>query len=168
VGSRAPALAVGSEFRRAAKALVESRVERFETPRPIAEAKARLAAALRELAPRGSVDFTGAWTVVGDRELFEARFTPPRRTRRLLDATGAVLMALIGASAWVLYAGTPGAALTFLLPLATALAVLAFPFASTALGSQREADEAHIRGAIRRALEDADAQYPPPAAPREG
>jgi len=168
VGARAPALAVASEFRRAAKALVETRVERFETLHPLAESKARLAAALAGLAPRASVDFTGTWTVVGDREVFEARFAPPRRTRRLLQATGAVLMALLGASAWVLHSPAQGAALQFLLPLFTALAVLAFPFASTAMGSQREADEARIRRAIRRALQDAEAQFPRTAAPRAG
>ena len=36
------------------------------------------------------------------------------------------------------------------------LGILAFPFVAVALGSQREAEEARVRRAIRRALKDED------------
>ena len=53
------------------------------------------------------------------------------------------------------------AALRFLLPLVTILAVIGFPFVTLALASNREALESRVRRAIRAALVDEDEKFPP-------
>jgi hypothetical protein len=65
-----------------------------------------------------------------------------------------VLVALIASSVWAVMAASEEGALAFLVPLVTMLAILAFPFAVVAMGSQREAEEARIARAIKRALMD--------------
>lgn len=150
-----------SEVRRAAKALVESRSERFETLHPLEASRARLERELGALGKPGAVVFAGKWKTEDGREVYEASFAPPRRIRWLLQSSSVVLALLIASSAWVLYSREEGSTLKFLLPLFTALSVFALPLVVTMLASNREAEESRIRRAIRRALADADRKFPP-------
>ncbi len=150
-----------SEMRRSAHALVERRVERFESLHPPAQSRERLAGALARLGPARAVDFSGSWSTVDGREVYEAAFAPPARVRWYLQSSSIVLVLLMAASAWLLYAGAPGA-LRFLVPLFTALSIFAFPLVVTMLGSQREAEESRIVRAIAHALRDAPEKFPPP------
>jgi hypothetical protein len=86
----------------------------------------------------------------------DVRFAPAPRTRRFLQASSIVLMLLIATSAWVFIAPGEDRSVRFLVPLFAVLGILAFPFVAVALGSRREAEEARIRRAIRRALTDED------------
>jgi hypothetical protein len=78
---------------------------------------------------------------------------------RLLKALSAGMALAVAASAWAI--ATQEGALQFLLPLSTVLAILALPFVALGLASQREAEEARIRKAIRVALLDEDESLPP-------
>lgn len=150
-----------SEMRRAAMALVEERREAFESLHPLEASKARLAQALAPLGVPRAVRFEGAWIVRDGHDVFEAAFGPTARARAFLNAAALGLLALVVASAWALHAPGENKALRFLLPMFTVLALLAFPFVATALGSTREAEESRIRRAIRTALQDEDARFPP-------
>ncbi len=153
---------MASETRRAAKALIEHRVERFESRHAAAESKLRLDAALAHARPEGRVVFTPRWELAGPLVVLNAEFAPAPRIQRVLKATSAAMTALVAASAWVLLTPRPeGDALTFLLPLITGLVILALPFVFVALGSNREAEEARIRKAIRTALVDEEIGHPP-------
>ena len=163
MGTGAPEVAPAhSEVRRAAKSLMERRVETFGTLHPLEPSRARLEREFAALGSPRSVVFAGRWTQRDGREVYEATFAPQRRTRWFLNAMSIVLSSLVASSAWVLYAAEEGAPLKFLLPLGTVLSVFAFPLVVAMLASHREADESRIRRAIRRALEDADRGYPPP------
>jgi hypothetical protein len=146
---------MASETRRIAKALVERRIERFESRHPLDASKARLDAAISALDLGGATQFTPEWMVEQGKVRLDAQFAPSRRTHRRLQWTSIALTFLIAGSIWVVAAAREeeGAA-AFLLPLFTALGILALPFVAVGLGSQREADEARIRRAIRRALVD--------------
>jgi len=141
-----------SELKRAARALVEVRSERFESRHGLEESKARLADALGRARAEGRSVFTPAWSADGGRTVLEARFAPPATTLRVLKALSVGLAIAVAASAWAI--ATQEGAVQFLLPLSTALAMLAVPFVALGLGSQREAEEARIRKAIRVALLD--------------
>ena len=149
-------------MRRAASALVETRVESFESLHPLEASKARLGRALAELPAPRTFELTGAWTERDGRAVYEATFAPGRRTRRFLHATSLVLALLIGSCVWVFHAAPPGAPSRFLLPFFTFLAVVAMPFAVNAAASQRQAEEARIARAVRIALRDESPEYPPP------
>ena len=148
-----------SEMKRAARALVEVRSERFESRHALEESKARLADALGRAGAAGSSVFTPAWSGDGGRAVLEARFAPPATTLRLLKALSAGMALAVAASAWAI--ATQEGALQFLLPLSTVLATLALPFVALGLGSQREAEEARIRKAIRVALLDEEQRLAP-------
>lgn len=148
---------MASETRRAAKALIEHRVERFESRYGADESRSRLESALANARPEGRVVFTPRWELAGPRCVLNAEFVPPPGIQRFLKATSIAMTALLAASAWVIFTPRPdGDALAFLLPLSTGLAILALPFVFVALGSNREAEEARIRKAIRVALVDED------------
>jgi len=144
-----------SEMRRLAKALVETREETFASRHALEESKARLDAALASLEPK-EVRFERSWRSDAGNVALDVRFTPAPRTRRFLQASSVVLLLLIASGAWAFM--TPGEDLParFLAPLFAVLGILAFPFVAVALGSQREAEEARVRRAIRRALTDED------------
>ncbi len=148
-----------SEMKRAARALVEVRSERFESRHALEESKARLAEALERARATGRSVFTPAWSAEGDRAVLEARFAPPASTVRLLKALSAGMALAVAASAWAI--ATQEGSVQFLLPLTTVLAVLALPFVALGLGSQREAEEARIRKAIRVALLDEEDRLAP-------
>jgi len=145
---------MASETRRIAKGLVERRVERFESRHPLEASQARLASAIAALDLGGATEFTAAWKVEQGKAWLEAHFAPSRRTHRRLQMTSVALTLLVAASIWVVASAREEGALLFLVPLFTVLGVLAFPFVAVGLGSQREADEARIRRAIRQALLD--------------
>lgn len=148
-----------SEMKRVARALVEVRSERFESRHALAPSQARLAEALARARAGGSTVFTSAWSEEGGRVALDARFAPPTGTQRLLKVLSIGMALAVAASVWAI--ATQAGALRFLLPLSTALAILALPFVALGLGSQREAEEARIRKAIRVALLDEEERLPP-------
>ena len=145
---------MASEPRRIAKALVERRVERFESRHPLPESQARLLAAMAKARLEGRVVFTPRWEAAGAGAILDAEFAPPARTQRLLTSLSLAMTALVAASVWAVMSPHADEALGFLLPLTTGLTILALPFVFVALGSHREAEEARIRKAIRVALLD--------------
>ena len=149
-----------SELRRAARALVEKHSERFESRHGLEESKARLAAALDRVGASTSTVFTPAWEMQEARPVLEAQFAPPGRTLRILKVLSLGMTLAVAASAWAIV--SQEGALRFLLPLFTVLATLALPFVALGLGSQRAAEEARIRRAIRIALLDEGERLPPP------
>jgi len=146
-----------SEIRRLAKALVETRVERFESRHPREEAERRLDAGLARARLAGATLFARQWSAEG--QVLEATFAPVPRTQVILRMLSLGIAAAVGVSVWVL-ANEEGA-VRFLMPLFTGLAILALPFVAVALGSQREAEEERIRRAIRVALLDEEERLPP-------
>lgn len=153
---------MASETRRAARGLVETRSERFHSRHGLAESRARLAAQLARSPARGSLTFTAAWHEEDGHAVLEAGFAPGRHTTGVLRALSLSMALLVGASAWALFSGQESAAMRWLLPLFTALAILGVPIAATGLGSHRQAEEARILKAIRVALLDEDAKLPAP------
>lgn len=144
---------MASETSRIAKALVQSRSQSFASRHSRAESESRLAAALASIRPRRLV-FEGRWREEPAGLVLDAEYRPAPGIKRFLQATSLVMVALIASSAWAIFASKEDGALAFLVPLATVLAILAFPFAVVAMGSQREAEEARIARALKRALTD--------------
>ncbi len=151
---------MASEMRRAAQALVASRRETFETAHALDSAQRRLERSLAELPAPRAVRYRGEWKSVAGRPVFEASFEPTARARRFLNAASVVLGLLVLASAWAIWAPGENPVMKFLVPLSTALAILAFPLVVAALASHREAEESRIARAIKRALRDEES-YPP-------
>ena len=146
---------MASETSRIARALVASHGESFASRHTRAESEARLAAALAPIhATR--CRFESRWREDSAGLVLDAEYRPVPGIRLFLQATSIVLVALIASSVWAVVGAKDEGALAFLVPLATALAILGFPFMVVAIGSQREAEEARIRKAIRRALTDED------------
>jgi hypothetical protein len=150
-----------SEMRRAAKALVEHRTERFESRHPLAESKLRLDAAISKLRLGGATRFRPSWRDEDGKAILQAEFLPRARTQAVLTSCSLVLTSLVVASAWLLITTEDGA-LRYLVPLFTSLSILAFPFVALSLSSNREAEESRIRRAIRVALLDEAERLPPP------
>ena len=149
-----------SELRRVARALVERRTERFESRHSREESIARLQPALAALGLKGATQFHGDWKVEDGKVHLEAQFAPARSTRQFLNTSSLALTLLLAAGAWALLWPQEDRSIQFLLPLAAVFAILAFPFVAAALGAQREAEEARIRRAIRKALLDEDDKPP--------
>lgn len=152
---------MASEARRAAKGLVERRVERFESRHSLAESQARLQTMLGRARATGKVRFTPRWIEEGPRAALEAEFAPPPGMQRFLQVLSIAMTLLLAASVWAIASSEPGEAKRYLVPIVTAFAVLALPLFAVGLGSQREAEEARIRKAIRVALMDEDEGFPP-------
>ena len=151
---------MASETRRAAQALIETRVERFESRHPLEVSQARLAATLERARPEGRVDFTTRWTNDAGKAVLEATFSPPRRVGRFLEATSVVMTLLVAATVWALVSNDASPAMAWLLALSTAFTVLALPFVYVAMGSTRAAEETRILRAIRAALMDEEEKLP--------
>jgi len=149
-----------SEMRRAAKALVETRVETFESLHPLGASQARIERALAALGAPHALELHGAWRERDGRVIYEATFGPAAKTQRFLNAMAFVLVFLMVACAWVL-SFVKGTAPRFLLPFVTVLAIAAMPLVVNAAASRREAEEARIRRAIRAALQGEDPALPP-------
>lgn len=150
-----------SEMKRAGRALVETRTERFESLHPLAESRARLQQAMARSKLVPGPQFMPEWREEGGKAVLEARFLPPRGIHALLRAISLLLVLLIAASVYELRPGNAGA-LHFLVPAFTLLCILGLPIVTLALNSQREAHESRIRRAIRAALLDQDCGFPPP------
>jgi hypothetical protein len=144
---------MASEMRRMAKALVETREETYASRHTLEESKARADAVLASLGTK-ALRFERSWSNDRGNVTLEVRFAPASRTRRFLQASSMVLTLLVLSAAWALLAPGEDRPTRLLLPLFAALGVLAFPFVVAALGSQREAEEARIRKALRRALSE--------------
>jgi len=143
-----------SEMRRAARALVESRVESFAPPSAPGPTRERLERALARVGPPRAFVFAGRWSEHEGQPVYEATFDPAPGTRRFLHALSALLVALVAASAWALASASASPAARFLLPFFTGLAIVAMPLAVIAVATRREAEESRVRRAIRTALEE--------------
>lgn len=141
-----------SEMRRAAAGLLERRVERFPSRYSLEESRLRVDDALARSHHHDLASFVPEWIVEDGRVTLQATFEPARSTPLLLRVTSLVFAMMVGASAWVLLSAEDHEALRFLLPLATALGMLGFPFVTLALASTRAAREAQVRRAVRRAI----------------
>lgn len=142
-----------SEARRIARALLAERDESFATRHPLAQSQARLARALAAV-PVRATRFAHEWREEQGAPMLQVHFAPLARTRLWLRAMSVGLTILVACSAWVVASADEQRTLKILLPIFTVLAILAMPFVVVALGSQREAEEAQVRRAIRRALLD--------------
>ena len=147
-----------SEMRRTARALVETRSERFESLHGLAESKARLARSLERVGDHAATLTAFEWSEVNGRAALDVRFAPPPRISRLLTLLSGAMAGLVAASAWVI--AMEDGTVRFLVPLFTALAILAVPLVALGLGSQRAADESRIAKAIRVALRDEEQRMP--------
>jgi hypothetical protein len=143
-----------SEMRRAARALVESRVETFASPSAAGPARERLERALAHAGTPRAFVFAGRWAEREGGAVYEASFDPAPGTQRFLGGLSALLVALIAASAWALASEGASPAARFLLPFLTGLAIVAMPIAVIAVATRREAEESRVRRAIRAALEE--------------
>jgi hypothetical protein len=152
---------MASETQRAARALVERRVERFESRHPLGESQSRLATAIANARLEGRVEFSPEWSSQGETAVLEAQFAPPPRMQRALKGTSIAMSLLIGLTVWAIFSPAADAATAWMLGLFTAFAILALPFVFVGLGSSREAEESRIRRAIRVALLDEDPKLPP-------
>lgn len=150
-----------SEMRRAAASLVERRVERFESRHGLEASRSRLHDALQRAKLHGLVPLNESWHEEGGHAVLVATFEPSRRVKRFLELTSVVFVMLVGSSAWVLLSPEDQGTLRYLLPFATVLGVLGFPFVALGIASARAADEARLRKAIGVALRDEEERYPP-------
>jgi hypothetical protein len=179
-----------SEMRRLAESLVARRPAAFESHHTLEESIARLArvadapatstslradagpervllAWARGLSAPRRATFEGRWVVHEDRVRLEGEFAPTRRTGAILKLTSVVLTALLAGCAYAILAPDVDLAARVALPITTLIAIVGFPFIAVALGSQREAEEAQIARAVRRAFaavspEGDKAGSPPP------
>jgi hypothetical protein len=141
---------MASEMRRAAKALVESRVETFEVKGSAEAARERVERALAGLGTPRALRYAGAWSTADGRTSYAATFAPEARTPLVLNLISLVILGLVTASAWAVV--TDAGSLKFLLPLGAVLALLAMPLVIAGLAARREAEESRITRAIRAAL----------------
>ena len=148
-----------SETSRLAKSLLEERDENFASTHPLAESQRRLAKLLATAAPARATRYALAWTEEDGRAHLDVRFSPLPRTRLWLHAMSIGLTLLIACSIWVVVSPREDSAAKWLLPIFTALAVLAMPLVVVAFASRREAEEAQLRRMVRRAL--LDEELPP-------
>ena len=136
-----------------ARALIESRAASFPAPFAREEAEARVQAALASIEPR-RLRFERRWAEGPSGLTLETAYRPSALAKRMLQASSMGVVALICASAWALLSDQVDRTLAFILTLATVLWVLALPLVVAAFGAQREAEEARIARALKRALTD--------------
>jgi hypothetical protein len=148
-----------SEMRRAARALVERRVESFESAYDEATSRARLEHELERAGVRAGGTFRTEWRRSGAKAVLEATFLPSPRMLWLLRGLSLAMVALIALTVWVLMRPGEGPE-RFLLPLFAVLTVLALPFVTLGMSSARAAREARLSKAIRVALQDAANAFP--------
>src|SRR4051812_14582130 len=104
-----------SEMKQAAKALVERRIERFESLYPPEESRSRLATALERARVAPDATFGVHWSEEAGRAVLEAEFLPPRGIHGLLRAISIGMLVMVIASVYEVMAVEAGAA-RFLLP----------------------------------------------------
>jgi len=142
---------MASEMRRMARLLVERRSESFESRYSREESAKRVERAIAGITPRTMV-LESSWREAPGAPVLDVTFSPSPRSRRFLHTVSAVLTLLVAVTAWALM--TPGEppVSRVLIAVLTLLVLLAFPFVMVAYGSRREAEEANLRRAIRRAI----------------
>ena len=148
-------------MRRSAKALVAVRTDAFESLHDAAASRARVAEALENVGRLRFTIYSGAWKSVDGKVIYEATFAPARGVQVFLQALALGLFLLIAASAWLILVSKEPPALRFAVPMFTVLAMFGMPLAVNAISSQREAEESRLTRAIRAALRDESAAYPP-------
>ncbi len=146
---------MASEMRRMAGLLVERRSESFESRYSREESAMRVERVTAGIAPKGMV-FETSWRESPGAPILDVTFSPSPGTRRFLNIVSAVLALLLAATVWALV--TPGEppVSRVLIAVFMMLALLAFPFVMVAYGSRREAEEANLRRAIRKAIVEED------------
>ena len=152
---------MATEAQRAAGALMERRVERFESLHPMAESRSRLEGALSRARLEGRDVFTPTWSDADGKVLLDAAFSAPSRTRFTLMAFSVVLTLLVAGSVYVFYAPDVRQADKFSIVFLTLVAVMVMPWAAIAMGSNRLAEETRIVRAIKAALMDQEERLPP-------
>jgi hypothetical protein len=152
---------MASEAQRAARALVEERVDHFESRHSMEESRSRLDAALARARTEGRVVFTPEWRETGGKILLDARFAPPRRVGTVVKSLSIGLTLLIAATGWSMLSHDAGASAAWLLALLTGFMILTMPWVFVAMGSSRLAEEDRILRAIRAALMNEDEKLPP-------
>lgn len=140
-----------SEMRRIAKALVAERKESFTSAYPRDESAARVAKAIDGFAAK-RMSYEARWRDGAEVPTLDITTRSSRSTDVMLKSGSIVLTLLIASSVWAIFSADADGALAFLVPLTTALAILAFPFVVVAAGSAREAEEARLIRAIKKAL----------------
>jgi hypothetical protein len=177
---------MASEMRRVAKALVDGRAAGFESRHSLDESIRRLCSAIEsgredrrgidgEAAPdrvvlyeagrtprSANALFEGTWAESDGALRLEGAFGPTRRARRFIRASSLALSAFVVASVAVLVLPGVGPTPRYLVPFLTLLAIVGFPLAVLAMGSQREAEEARITRTVRALLMDEEERFPPP------
>ena len=152
---------MATEAQRAARALMDRRVERFESRHTVDESRRRLEATLSRAHLDGRVVFTPEWRDADGKVLLDATFSPAPRVGTILKTLSIALTLLMGLTAWVMWSPDTGPSTTWLLGLFTGLVLLVMPWIFIAMGSSRLAEEARITRAIRAALQDEDQKLPP-------
>jgi len=160
VGPREAAL-MPTEAQRAANALMQQRVERFESLHSMSESRSRLEGTLSRARVEGRVVFTPTWSEADGKVLLDAGFAPPARVGTILKSLSIALTALLLVTAWAMLSPAAPASAAWLLGLCTGLTVLAMPWVFVAMGSNRLAEEARITRAIKAALRDREEKLPP-------
>ena len=145
----------------AARGLVATRHERYESIRPLEESQRRLGIMLEGQGVGRKVLYRPSWVTEGTQAILEVELAPPPATLKLLKGLSLGMALLVAASAWVILAPQITGSVTFLLPLMTVLAILGFPMLVLAMASNREAEESRIRKAIRVALLGEEEKFPP-------
>ena len=138
-------------MRRMARLLVERRSEAFESRYPQDESVRRMERATAGFAPRG-MNYATSWRESAGKPTLDVTFSPSRRTSRFLNVMSAILTLLLAATIWALMMPGEPPVSRVLISVFTLLALLAFPFVIVAFGARREAEEATLRRAIRKAI----------------
>jgi hypothetical protein len=142
---------MASEMRRMAKLLVERRSESFESRYSRDESVKRLERATAGAGPRGMV-YEAAWRETPGAPILDVTFSPAPRTRRFLNAMSVGLALLLTAAVWAMVMPGEPPVSRALIAVFTMVTLLIFPFVIVAFGSRREAEEASLRRAIRKAI----------------
>jgi hypothetical protein len=149
-----------SELRQAARRLVETRSETFESRHAKEDSMRRLDAALAKI-PQPERRFKASWSGgEGAAATLTATFEPLASTQRYLRllSVGMAFIVLLAALSWFF----AERAFAWMATITAVLAFLGFPFVILGMASHQDAREARIRRAIRIALEDEDERLPPP------
>lgn len=149
-----------SELRRAARSLVEPRIERVESSHGREDSERRFAAALERARITPPWPFSAAWSEADGRVALTLSFAPSPRVKLFLNLSSLVFVLLLAASAYLVMATSEGP-LRFLVPLFTGLSVLGLPLVTLGMASTRDAVQARVLRAARAALKDEDEAFPP-------
>jgi hypothetical protein len=104
--------------------------------------------------------YESSWRDHDGASVLDVRFAPAPSTRVFLNCASLVFALLLGASLWALVAPGEPAAGRVLAWIATATAMLVFPFVVVAYGSRRDAEEATLRRRLKKAIVDDPGEEP--------